>query len=74
MRHSDIAPAKSGAGIGVLNIHSAHDTRLACFLFVRPSNTSMVSWAGASSEALVPCDASTPTLSSSPPGNWRCRW
>ncbi|WP_440487279.1 ash family protein [Serratia nevei] len=38
--------------------HSAHDTRLACFLFVRPSNTlSMVGWAGASKDAPVPCDA-----------------
>ncbi|MBN5183274.1 ash family protein [Serratia marcescens] len=48
MRHSDSASAKSDAGIGVLKYHSAHDTRLACFLFVRPSNTlSMVGWAGA---------------------------
>ncbi|ELJ5771844.1 ash family protein [Serratia marcescens] len=48
LRHSDSASAKSDAGIGVLKYHSAHNTRLACFLFVRPSSTlSMVGWAGA---------------------------
>ncbi|HBC0624440.1 TPA: ash family protein [Serratia marcescens] len=58
LRQSDSASAKSDAGIGLLKYsHSAHDTRLACFLFVRSSYISMVGWAGASQDAPVPCDA-----------------
>ncbi|MBE0147919.1 hypothetical protein FOT80_00710 [Serratia fonticola] len=58
MRHSEHAPAKSGAGICTPESHSAHDTRLACFLFVRTSYTlSMVSWTGQPSGWPVPCDA-----------------
>ncbi|MGQ6118609.1 ash family protein [Serratia sp. IR-2025] len=58
LRHSDSASAKSDAGICTPESHSAHDTRLACFLFVRPSSTlSMVGWAGQPQGWPVPCDA-----------------
>ncbi|MBU9831276.1 ash family protein [Rahnella sp. FC061912-K] len=54
MRHSVYAPAKSGAGIGLLKSTKAHDTPMRVFLFVRHSLISMVGWAGASSEAPGP--------------------
>ena len=51
------APAKSGAGIGVLAISTAHNTRPACF-FVPHSHTKiMVGCMGASSEAPVSVEA-----------------
>ncbi|WP_281350988.1 ash family protein [Budvicia diplopodorum] len=48
-----LAPAKSGAGIGLLNIIPATYDALASFLCRAFGYTSMVGWAGASKDAPV---------------------
>ncbi|HBA8733493.1 TPA: ash family protein [Escherichia coli] len=45
------APAKSGAGIGVLEITRAHNTRLACFFVPHSHTLSMVGCTGAEKSA-----------------------
>lgn len=62
------APAKSGAGIGVLQISTAHN-RAKCgfFVCVARLHPSMVGWARASKDAPVSVEAGTPTSFSSPP-------
>ena len=62
------APAKSGAGIGVLQLSTAHN-RAKCgfFVCVARLHPSMVGWARASKDALVSVEAGTPTSFSSPP-------
>ena len=62
------APAKSGAGIGVLQLSTAHN-RAKCgfFVCVARLHPSMVGWARASKDAPVSVEAGTPTSFSSPP-------
>ncbi|EHN8900522.1 host cell division inhibitor Icd-like protein [Enterobacter hormaechei] len=62
------APAKSGAGIGVLQLSTAHN-RAKCGFFVCAArlHPSMVGWARASKDAPVSVEAGTPTSFSSPP-------
>ncbi|HEE0094988.1 TPA: host cell division inhibitor Icd-like protein [Citrobacter braakii] len=62
------APAKSGAGIGVLQLPTAHN-RAKCgfFVCVARLHPSMVGWARASKDAPVSVEAGTPTSFSSPP-------
>lgn len=62
------APAKSGAGIGVLQLSTAHN-RAKCgfFVCVARLHPSMVGWARASKDAPVSVEAGTPTSLSSPP-------
>ncbi|EKS4014127.1 host cell division inhibitor Icd-like protein [Salmonella enterica] len=61
-------PAKSGAGIGVLQLSTAHN-RAKCgfFVCVARLHPSMVGWARASKDAPVSVEAGTPTSFSSPP-------
>ena len=61
-------PAKSGAGIGVLQLSTAHN-RAKCgfFVCVARLHPSMVGWARASKDAPVSVEAGTPTSLSSPP-------
>ena len=62
------APAKSGSGIGVLQLSTAHN-RAKCgfFVCVARLHPSMVGWARASKDAPVSVEAGTPTSFSSPP-------
>ncbi|HDS9761913.1 TPA: host cell division inhibitor Icd-like protein [Klebsiella quasipneumoniae subsp. similipneumoniae] len=62
------APAESGAGIGVLQLSTAHN-RAKCgfFVCVARLHPSMVGWARASKDAPVSVEAGTPTSFSSPP-------
>jgi len=62
------APAKSGAGIGVLQLSTAHN-RAKCGFFVCAArlHPSMVGWARASKDAPVSVEAGTPTSFRSPP-------
>lgn len=62
------APAKSGAGIGVLQLSTAHN-RAKCgfFVCVARLHPSMVGWARASKDAPISVEAGTPTSFSSPP-------
>lgn len=62
------APAKSGVGIGVLQLSTAHN-RAKCgfFVCVARLHPSMVGWARASKDAPVSVEAGTPTSFSSPP-------
>ncbi|WP_312975924.1 host cell division inhibitor Icd-like protein [Atlantibacter hermannii] len=62
------APAKSGAGIGVLQLSTAHN-RAKCGFFVCAArlHPSMVGWARASKDAPVSVEVGTPTSFSSPP-------
>nr|ELR5089754.1 ash family protein [Providencia rettgeri] len=54
MRHSEYTPAKSGVGIGVLNLLIGAYTALAVFLYAEYGYIfSMVSCAGASKDAPV---------------------
>ncbi|WP_278426803.1 Rha family phage regulatory protein [Hafnia paralvei] len=66
-RYSSIAPAKSGAGIGVPEFTIAHNRASGFFVCDAQLYLSMVGWVGASKDAPGSVVTGTPTLLSSPP-------